>query len=211
MIQAGSLPGGPVPGADSLRAVLDSVFAAPAYRWVEPPRWLTLLGSWWDALRGALAQLESTHPDLFQLIFVGLLLILAAIFLHAGWIVFHTIRASRAPAPGRGAAIPTTRGAGWYRAEARRLAGEGRFPEAMQADFLALVLDLDARRVVRFHPSKTPAEYAADPGLGGGARPAFRELVQALYGYAFARRPCGPDDYAAWLQAAQPDRYAAAH
>ncbi len=211
MIQAGGLPGGPVPGPDSLRVVLDSVFAAPAYRWEAPPRWLTLLGSWWDALGDTIAQLEATHPDLFRALLWVLLAILVAIFVHAGWIMVRTIQASRAPALGGAAAAPAARDAPWYRAEARRLAGLGRYPEAMQADFLALVLDLDTRRVLRFHPSKTPAEYLTDPGLGGGARPAFGELVQALYGYAFARRPCGPADYAAWLEAARPDRYAAAH
>jgi hypothetical protein len=93
---------------------------------------------------------------------------------------------------------------------ALRLAGAGRYPEAMQRDFQALALELDQRGLLRFHPSKTPQEYSAEVKLADTDRAAFRDLVRALYGYAFARRPCGPDDFAAWHARARPERYAPA-
>ena len=40
----------------------------------------------------------------------------------------------------------------------------------MQADFLALVLELDQRHLVRFHPSKTPREYSTEARLAEPSR-----------------------------------------
>jgi hypothetical protein len=87
--------------------------------------------------------------------------------------------------------VPPARGAAWYRAEADRLAGAGKYREAIQADFTALILALDSRRLVRFHPSKTPGEYVAERSDLGG-------VVRALYAYLFARAPCGPAEFGAW-------------
>ena len=198
-------------GPDSLRAVLDTVFQGSQYRWVERPQPFAFLARWWDALREALAGLEASHPDLFWVLFWGLVGVLLLIFAHAAWVMVRTIRAAAAPPTGTEASGVAARGAPWFRGEARRLAAAGRFAEAMQADFVALVLELDARRVVRFHPSKTPNEYTYEAGIGAGEREAFRDLVRSLYGYAFARRPCGAEEYRAWLAAAVPERYAPAH
>ncbi len=198
-------------GPDSLRAVLDTVFRGSEYRWVERPHPFAFLARWWDALREALAGLEEAHPDLFWVLFWALVAVLLLIFAHAAWVMVRTIQAAAAPPAGTDAPGVAARGAAWYRTEARRLAARGQFAEAMQADFVALVLELDARRVVRFHPSKTPNEYTYEAGIGAGEREAFRDLVRSLYGYAFARRPCGPEEYRAWLAAAVPERYAPAH
>jgi len=103
------------------------------------------------------------------------------------------------------------RDAAWYGAEARRLAGEGRFPEAMQADFVRLTLELDRRRLARFHPSRTPHEYVMDPALSPEARRNLHQLVQALYRYVFARVPCDAAAYDAWHRQALADRYAPAN
>lgn len=197
--------------ADSLRAVLDTVFQAEAYQWVERPHPLAFLGRWWRALLQWLAQLEQSQPELFWALFWVMIAVLVLIFVHAGWVMFRTLRHATAPPSGKAGTAAEARGAAWYRREGERLAMAGRFAEAMQADFVALVLELDARRVVRFHPSKTPNEYTYESGLAGEARDGFRGLVRSLYGYAFARWPCGPDEYAAWRQAAVAERYAAAH
>lgn len=198
--------------SDSLQATLDSVFTDPAYQWVERPQPFAFLSRWWEGLIRWLMGMQSTHPEIFLVLMSVLVVILVAIFVHAVWVMVMTMRAARAPAAGLGGAAPTAvRGAAWYRAEADRLALAGRYAEAMQADFLALVLDLDARQVVRYHPSKTPNEYSYDTGLPPAVRAPFRDLVRLLYGYAFARQPCGPAEFAAWRAQAVVERYAAAH
>lgn len=198
--------------SDSLRATLDSVFADPAYRWIDRPHPLAFLRRWWDALIRSIDGLQSQHPELFFVLMSGLIVILAAILVHAIWIMTMTMRAARSPSEGaRGPGPAMARGAAWYRAAADRLALDGRYAEAIQADFLALVLELDSRQVVRYHPSKTPNEYSYEAGLPAAARGPFRDLVGLLYGYAFARRPCGHGEFVAWRSQAAPERYATPH
>lgn len=198
--------------ADSLRAVLDSVFAAPAYQWTERPHPLGFLDEWWRALGEWLGRLEGNHPEVFHLLFWLLNLVLVGILLHGAWIMVRVVRAARAPAsPAGEPAAPPPRGPDWYRREADRLAALGRYAEAMQHDFLALVLELDARQVVRFHPSKTPNEYAREARLPDEARGLLTELVREVYAVAFARRPCGPADYEAWRARLGGGYRAAAH
>lgn len=202
---------GTAPHADSLRAVLDSVFKAPEYHWVERPHPLAFLLRWWQALEDWLSGMQDRHPGLFWLFFWGLVVILVVIFVHGIWVMARTLQAAGAPAQAGDGVAPVARDAVWYRREALRLARQGAYVEAMQTDFLGLVLELDQRRLLRFHPSKTPGEYTADASLPDGTRAAFRELVRTLYGYAFARRPCGPGEFAAWRELTSPDRYAGAH
>ena len=199
-----------MPPADSLRAVLDSVFAAPEYRWVERPETYALLRRWMRAAQQWLLDVRETHPALFKLLLAGLVLLVIAIFLHAAWIFLQTVRAAGSGGPGAVMPPPPRRDQAWYRGEADRLAGLGRYAEAMQYDFLALVLALDAASLVRFHPSKTPGEYTREARLSPEAGARFRALVRALYGYVFARRACGPREFETWRALAAPERYAPA-
>jgi hypothetical protein len=198
------------PGTDSLRAVLDSVFAGPRYRWVESTDPLAFLGRWLAALRRWLVVLQDTHPALFNALPWILGALLAAIFAHAAWGFIRTVRAGGGAPGARTAAPADPRTPAWYRHEADRLAASGRFVEAMQLDFLGLVLELDRRRAVRFHPSKTPIEYATEAELPADRRQEFRELVGVLYSHAFARLPCGPAEFAEWRRRSVAERYATA-
>jgi uncharacterized protein DUF4129 len=195
---------------DSLRAILDSVFAAPAYHWVERPEHFTWLRHAWAAAINWLANLDTTHPVTFRIVVYLVGALMLAVVLHAGWRFFREVQ-SAAPLAGDAATSTARRDEAWYRREADRLARAGRYPEAMQADFLALVLALDARQALRFHPSKTPAEYVRESHLAPAAHAEFGELVRRLYAYAFARTPCGVDDFRAWRDRAAPERYAPAH
>jgi hypothetical protein len=202
---------GQAPGADSLRAVLDSVFAQPEYRWVEVRHPLAFAYRWWQALSDWLAGVREHHPQWFTVFVWCLIGVVVLIFVHGIWIMAQTIRAASAPPAGPGPETAAVRGPTWYRREALRLARLDRYPEAMQADFLGLVLELDQRHLLRFHPSKTPGEYTAEARLTPSSRDAFRALVRALYGYAFARQPCGPDEFAAWREQTSPGLYAGAN
>lgn len=195
---------------DSLRAVLDSVFAGPAYQWAERPDPLAVLRGWFADLSRWLFELRETHPFGFRLFQAGVVLLLIAILLHAAWVLARTIRPSPKEAGDRGAPA-LRRDRQWYRAEADRLAAQGRYVEAMQADFLALALALDGARRVRFHPAKTPREYVQEAALAPEERVRFADLVRILYGYAFARWPCGPAEFTAWRERLAMEPHAAAH
>lgn len=196
---------------DSLRAVLDSVFAAPAYRWVEQKdafavlrRWVAELQEWFRALR-------ESNPLSYRLVLYAMIVVVALIVLHALWVLYHTVGTSPRDGDASSKSDTAPRTVAWFQHESERFAAEGKYADAIQADFLALVLALDARKVLRFHPSKTPAEYANESELPPEARAEFRALVHRVYGYAFARWPCGPAEYAQWRAQAAPERYAPAH
>src|SRR4051812_48701916 len=79
---------------DSLRAALDSVFAAPAYRWVQRPEHLLWLSRTWFAVRQWFRQLHERNPLAFNLVFYTLAALTIAIVLHAAWRFFVGVRSA---------------------------------------------------------------------------------------------------------------------
>ena len=194
------------------RAVLDSVFASPEYRWAETPAPRRLIREWWGRLGEWLAGLRADNPEIFRILLGALLVVLLAILAHGAWVVWRTIRGAAAPGggrPGRGAPAEV-RDAAWYRREADRRAAQGRVAEALQLAFVALALGLDADGLLSYHPSKTPAECAREARLAGEDRTRLETLVRSLYRCAFGGVSCGVDDYHRWIgQTAGPWRAAA--
>jgi multicomponent Na+:H+ antiporter subunit F len=139
--------------------------------------------------------------DLLGVLVVGLIVVLAAILLHGAVIMALTVRAASAPGDTAAAVATTRRTPAWYRREADALAEAGRYREAMQATFTALALELDQRGAVRFHPGKTPAEYAREARLGPADRESLGGIVRGLYGAVFGGAPVGRDEYLRWRDA----------
>lgn len=184
---------------DSLRRVLDTVFAAPAYDWVEPEHPFGWLQGVWFALVDFLAELRAAEPLLFRLGLVLLVGILLVILAHAGWIMLRTVRhAGEAAAPSEGAAVSAPRDAEWYERQADRLAREGRYADALQASFTALALRLDAAGLARYDPARTPREYARAAALAPEDRHRLQALVTDLYRHAFGGVPASDVDYGRW-------------
>ena len=197
--------------ADSIRQAIDSVLSGPAYQFRAPRDDWALVRRAWLALLDWTDQLRAGNPIAYRVLVWTLIAILGAIVGHALWIAARTIRAGTAP-PERQSS-PTSvapHDATWYGEEAQRLAARGRLVEAMQMDFLRLVLELDARRVMSFHPSKTPIEYAREAQCGPQARGEFRALVAALYRYAFGRLVISESAWDHWRAVAVAERYARA-
>ena len=196
---------------DALRLVIDSVFANPIYDWAERPAILGWLSRSWQWLVAALQQFQDDNPALFRWFLFALIGVLVVIMLHAAWVMFRTTRAATARAAPSSATSPEMRRtAVWYQDLADRFAGEDRFAEALMAAFQALVLDLDERGMVRYHPSKTPREYVQEHTLVTGDRERLDTLVGSLYRYVFGHEPCGDREYRSWLEAASGGWHAAA-
>lgn len=196
---------------DSLRAALDSVFRSPAYDWRTPDAAISWIQQRWDALLRWIASLHDVSPLGFR-VFVGLMVVgLLAIVAHAAWILFLTARrAERGADQAAGGAVRAVHGADWFRVEADRLAGEGRFAEAVQAAFVALARRLGEKGLLQYHPSKTPAECARDAHLGDAERSRLRRLVSELYHAAFGVAPFGADEYRRWRAEAEGEWHAPA-
>jgi Domain of unknown function (DUF4129) len=198
--------------ADRYRAALDSVFATDPYQWSPPPPLLQLLKDWWALLINWLEGLRTDNPLLFRIFFVAILIVWLAIFAHAAWLVWHTVRgAARSERASVPAAEGEPRDADWYSRAADRMAEEGRFVEALQLAFVAIALTLDTGGLLKYQPSKTPAECAREARLGAVDRDRLRGLVRTLYAGAFGGRALGADNYRRWRELGAGPWHAPAH
>jgi len=179
---------------DSLRAALRTVFAAREYRWSEPSSTWSWLLTQWHRVLDWLEGLRLASPVRYYVVLAVLTLALVASLVHFGWVVWRSLRPAE-PVPAPLPPAPPPRDAAWYAAEARRLSAAGRFAEALGVRFVAAVLDLDERRVVQFHPSKTPAEYTLEARLDAAGRSGLSELVASLYRHVFGGTPCDAEQW----------------
>lgn len=180
------------------------MFSRPEYQWVEQRRLLSWLARQWQHLVDWLNQQAAFHPLAYK---IGLFLVvtaLVALLVHIGYVVWRIVRPTVRTGPvTTGLAGGVVMDAAGHLALAERLASAGRYAEALGHRFLALVLELDARKAVRFHASKTPAEYVWEAKLTERGRASMADLVGHLYRHLFGAVPCDADTYASFGAAAQ--------
>jgi len=191
-----SLPG------DPLRPVLDSVFAASKYQWVTPRDPLAWIRWLIDHLVGWLTGLATSAPELYWTLVALLVIVLVAILVHGAAIFVTAMRYASTPEASEPRPSVARRDARWFQVQADHFAQEGRYADAVRALFEAIVLELDGQGALRWHPSKTPREYAREVKLGGDARARLSSLVDGVYAYSFAKAPCGAREWEAWRGAA---------
>jgi hypothetical protein len=172
-----------------VRAALDEVFSAERYQWNVPPdpwRWLR------DLIREVTAwfsRLEVEHPGVYYVLVVALAALFVAILVHMGyltWVAFRTREDERSAAH---ESVREVRDAAWHMRRALELEDAGAFAESLAHRFAALVHLLDRKKVIRAHPSKTPAEYLLEARLDPPGREAFEGVVRWLYDHLFGGRP----------------------
>ncbi len=187
--------------APDWEAAVREVFAASKYDWTDRNQPNIVVRMIRDAVRSAwswlMERLGPSAPAIAEALKYLAILIGIALVLWGVWAL--TRRGGRARSRNTGAlAREQLRDATWYREQAGLLAADGRYDEALHLEFLALALDLDDRRLLRFHPAKTPAEYATELADSGHDAGAFRSLVRLLYGYSYAGWPCDRDAFETW-------------
>jgi uncharacterized protein DUF4129 len=185
-----------VPPADSLRRALAEVFARPEYSWV--PRFN--LGDW---MREQLLRLfdwigrqQTAHPAAFKVVLGILIAVLAGLLIHMGYVVWRithpTVHTLPRAAGATGLRLEDARA---HRERADELARAGRYAEALAHRFVALLLELERRCALTFHPSKTPAEYVREARLDESGRASLADLVARLYRHLFGAVPCDDATY----------------
>ena len=182
---------------DSLRAALREVFARSEYRWNErPDPWGWILAVWYRLLDW-LDAVQRGHPAGFKVLLALSALVLVGLLAHMGYVVWRITRpTARTPALGAGGiGGRELADASAHRARAEELARSGRYAEALAHRFVALVLELERRRALAFHPSKTPAEYVGEARLDAAGRASLAELVARLYRHLFGGVPCDAGGY----------------
>lgn len=190
--------------ADSVRRAVGEVFSRPEYRWLPTRHPLQWLGRWLRAFQAWLNQVDTTHPVLFQLILWGSITLLVAILVHFGYIGWRIYAATvRPPGPAAATAGLRFEDASAHLRRAEQFARDGRYTEALAHRFTAIVLELERARALRFHPSKTPAEYAGEARLDAAGQTTLIGLVARLYRHCFGAVPCDADDYRAFGDDAQ--------
>ena len=180
------------------------MFARPEFQWVERRRVLSWLARQLQHFIDWLNQQAAHHPLAYD---VGLILVvvaLLALLVHIGYVMWRIVRPTARAGPAKaGLAGGVVMDAAGHLGLAERLAGEGRYAEALGQRFLALVLELDARKALRFHTSKTPAEYIWEAKLTADGRASLADLVGHLYRHLFGAVPCDADIYASFGAAAR--------
>lgn len=182
---------------------MGEVFARPEFQWVERRRALSWLANLWHNLIDWLNRLAEQHPVGYN---VGLALVIIAVALlavHIGYVVWRIVRPTARTERGARAAGGAVVNAATHLARAAELARAGRYAEALGHRFLAVVLELDRLEVLRFHVSKTPAEYVGEARLDDTGRTSFAALVAQLYRHLFGAVPCDETEYRAFGEAAQ--------
>jgi len=182
--------------ADSVRRVIAEVFARPEYQWVERPHVLSWFARQWHNLIAWLNRVAEQHPIGFNVGLAVAVICLVFLLVHIGYVMWRIVR----PAARTGAVASQPGGsvimdAPAHLALAEQLARAGRYAEALAHRFLAVVLELDRRKALRFHASKTPAEYVGEARLDDTGRASLASLVAQLYRHLFGAVPCDADEY----------------
>jgi len=185
--------------ADSLTRALRQVFARPEYRWTERRHPLQWLQNLWNALLEWVARTSDAHPIGMRVLWAALLVALLALLTHLGYTALRVYRSTvRRPGPPASAGAPLLADARAHLARADALARAGRYAEALGHRFIAVVLELERAQALKFHPSKTPAEYVAEARLDDAGKGFFSGLVASLYRHLFGAEPVDAAEYAAF-------------
>lgn len=144
------------------------------------------------------------HPTGFNILLSLLVIALVVILVHMGYVLVRIVRPSaRTGTKLTAAGAAQIRDARAHLALADGLAARGCYAEALGHLFLAVVLELDKRKALRFHASKTPAEYVGEARLDAGGRASLASLVAQLYRHLFGAVPIDAQEYGELGAAAQ--------
>jgi hypothetical protein len=196
---------------DSIRAVLDQVFAAGDFRWEEPPEVTNWLVSRFHELMRWLQDLEASYPVSYWIVMGVASVLLVVILIHFSYLIAKALRFR----PETHAQAQTLLADVWdeqaHLREARRLSEAGKFAEALGHRFTALILRLDRRHALHFHPAKTPAEYVREARVDDSGRSLLNTLVTDLYKHIFGGSPCTSTQWLRFDQSAvEVERHVAA-
>lgn len=180
------------------------MFARSEFEWIERQRVVSWLARQWLNLIAWLNRLAEQYPVGFNIGLALIVVALVVLIVHIGYVIWRIVhpaaRTGKAPSAITDGVVMD---AAAHLELAEELARAGRYAEALAHRFLAVVLELDRRKALRFHVSKTPAEYVGEARLNDTGRASLAGLVAQLYRHLFGAIPCDVTEYEAFGVAAQ--------
>lgn len=189
--------------ADSIRATLSEIYVRPEFDWETPPDLFGWLSQLIASVNSWLQALEVEHPVAYWLLVAGLAGLLLLILAHLSTTVVRVLRYKERPEAESALRVTAQRDVRWHLDRVAQLKLEGRYGEALAHRFVAVLLELERRKALEFHPSKTPAEYRSEVQLDPAGQSVFADLVTKLYRHLFGGAPCGPEDLEVFERAAR--------
>jgi hypothetical protein len=184
--------------------VVGQVFARPEFQWIERQRLASWVARQWHELINWLNRLADQYPVGFNIGLALVVVALVVLLVHIGYVMWRIVRPSARTGTAKTAAgVGLIADAASHLARADELARAGRYAEAIAHRFMAVVLELDTRKALRFHASKTPAEYVGEARLDDAGRTSLASLVAQLYRHLFGAVPCDAGEYQSFGAAAQ--------
>jgi hypothetical protein len=173
------------------------VFQRPEYQWVQRQALRSWLARQWQNLLDWLNRLAEQYPVGYNIGLALVVVALVVLVVHMGYVMWRIVRPStRTGAVSKAGAGGRIVNAAAHLARAEELARAGRYAEALAHRFLAVVLELDRKKALRFHASKTPAEYVGEAHLSDAGRASLASLVAQLYRHLFGAVPIDAAEYA---------------
>lgn len=162
--------------------------------------WLAKL---WYSLLEWLDRLAEQHPVGYMVGLIFIIVLVLLLLTHITYVVWRVVRpaarAGNTASAGPGLIVDAEA----HLARAAELARAGHYTEALAHRFIAVVLELERLNAVRFHASKTPAEYVGEARLDEPGRATLAVLVAQLYRHLFGAVPCAEAEYQEFGAAAQ--------
>jgi hypothetical protein len=196
----------PIPNRDQERKSLNAILAQKEYKTVTQVSWkerlLNALANWFNNLFARLADNGSRWPwaaFAFRILWIG------ALCLGLAWFLIRMERRLRArpgadpiPAPG----APSAREWQLWLADARRMAAEGRWREAIHFVYWASISRLESRRLWPADRAKTPREYILLLPNQDPHKPSLTTLTRSFERVWYGGRDAVAGDYHAALKLA---------
>lgn len=180
--------------ADTVDAALARVFERPEFAARESSALLRLVSDLAAAFRQWIGSLlRAWVPEQWHPVFTWLIVVV--ISLLALWALTSIVRAlvgSPRPADAAERTQPAVRlpgeDADSWEAAARAAASAGRFRDAAIALYLAAVLRLEERGILRYHAGKTPGDYRTEVRSHPASRGPFDAFIRQFLPVAFGAR-----------------------
>lgn len=172
------------------------MFQRPEYQWVQRQGLRAWLARQWQNVLDWLNRLAEQYPVGYNIGLALVVVALVVLVVHMGYVMWRIVRPStRTGAAAKAGAAGRIVNAAAHLALAEELARAGRYAEALAHRFLAVVLELDRKKALRFHASKTPAEYVGEARLNDAGRASLASLVAQLYRHLFGAVPIDAAEY----------------